>query len=44
MSLNRPFDTARQTNSSGGWAWVNNPQVSEPPHLPPFSKAAFMLL
>jgi L-ascorbate oxidase len=27
MPLNRPFDAARQTNDSGGWQWVNNPQA-----------------
>lgn len=27
MPLNRPFDAARQTADSGGWAWVNNPQA-----------------
>lgn len=27
MPLNRPFDAARQTNISGSWSWVNNPQV-----------------
>lgn len=27
MPLNRPFDSARQTNKTGGWHWVNNPQV-----------------
>ncbi|PSC72468.1 L-ascorbate oxidase-like [Micractinium conductrix] len=27
MPLNRPFDSARQTNKTGGWHWVNNPQA-----------------
>lgn len=27
MPLNRPFDSARQTNDTGGFVWVNNPQV-----------------
>ncbi|KAL4428183.1 hypothetical protein ABPG75_002272 [Micractinium tetrahymenae] len=26
MPLNRPFDSARQTNDTGGFAWVNDPQ------------------
>ncbi|KAL4433040.1 hypothetical protein ABPG77_006467 [Micractinium sp. CCAP 211/92] len=26
MPLNRPFDSARQTNDTGGFVWVNNPQ------------------
>jgi len=28
MRLNRPFDANRTTNTSGAWAWVNNPQAS----------------
>lgn len=27
MPLNRPFDSARQTNNSGGFGWVGNPQA-----------------
>ena len=27
MPLSRPFDAARQSNETGGWQWVNNPQV-----------------
>ena len=26
MRLNRPFDAAKQTPDSGGFAWVDNPQ------------------
>lgn len=28
MQLNRPFDANRTTNTSGAWAWANNPQAS----------------
>ncbi|PSC72452.1 DNA-directed RNA polymerase III subunit RPC5 [Micractinium conductrix] len=27
MPLSRPFDAARQSNETGGWQWVNNPQA-----------------
>ncbi|GAB4813291.1 hypothetical protein N2152v2_000337 [Parachlorella kessleri] len=26
MSLNRPFDAAKVTNTSGAWSWADNPQ------------------